>query len=145
MSTRSELVLILGLCLLLNLLGTHARPEPEQSPAKTKRGSYDWFSSILSDYFDDSDSDSEEILICRNCTVIVGQKDPNQTAETTAAPVAPTAAAPTAAPGAPPVAPPVANPPAAPAAPSAPPASPAAPAPATGDATTAVPAGAPAG
>ncbi|XP_026850970.1 actin cytoskeleton-regulatory complex protein pan1 [Drosophila persimilis] len=136
MPARSELILILGFCLLFHLLGTHARPS-EQSPAKPKRDAYDWFSSILGDYFDDSDGDSEEILICRNCTVVIDQKGPSQAAETTAAPVGAPAVAPTAAPAAPPAAAPGAPPPAAPAAP---PAATVAPAPA--DATTAAPAAA---
>ncbi|XP_022224915.2 uncharacterized protein LOC111075748 [Drosophila obscura] len=86
MSTRSELILVLSLCLLVNLLAAHARPS-EQSPARSRRDTYDWFSSLLGDYFDDSDSDSEEILICRNCTVVIGQKGPSDNGtETTAAP-----------------------------------------------------------
>ncbi|XP_034486446.1 formin-1-like [Drosophila innubila] len=111
MPIGSKLVILLCLCLSLRYPTTEANPA-ENRVARSSNDLYDWLTSLF-DY-----EDSEEILLCRNCTVVVSQDHRNGT-DTTAAPAteAPTPApapaptpAPTAAPpsgndGAPNVAP----------------------------------------
>ncbi|EDV91403.1 uncharacterized protein LOC6568499 [Drosophila grimshawi] len=62
-------VLLFVVCLALSYQATQANPIEEQS-AGLKSQEYDWFSMIFGDYDEDDDS---EYLICRNCTVLVGQ------------------------------------------------------------------------
>ncbi|TDG49214.1 hypothetical protein AWZ03_004303 [Drosophila navojoa] len=93
MLVRTKLIILLYLCLALHSQATRANPAEERA-ARTKNDVYDWISSLFGDY--DSD-ESEEYLICRNCTVIVGQAN-NTSATNPPATAAPTPSAPTAAP-----------------------------------------------
>ncbi|XP_016925053.4 uncharacterized protein [Drosophila suzukii] len=129
MSARRDKIIVLGFCLTFSLLSIEARSLKENS-VRTKRDTNDWWSLLEDIIYDndsgsDDDADDENILICRNCTVVV-QAAPNGTADgSTAAPAAEGAATgSTVVTTVTPVAPP--------------PASPETPAPATTAATTAV-------
>ncbi|XP_032295352.1 skin secretory protein xP2 [Drosophila virilis] len=102
MPVGTKLIVLLHIVLALGSRAAHANPAEERA-ARTKNDIYDWISGILGDY-DSDESDSKEYLICRNCTVIVGQANataaPTMVAPTPAPPaaVAPTPAAAGAAP-----------------------------------------------
>ncbi|KAL7730423.1 hypothetical protein ACLKA6_016652 [Drosophila palustris] len=89
MPIGSKLVILLSLCLTLNYQTTQANPS-ENRVARSSNDLYDWLTSLF-DY-----EDSEETLLCRNCTVVVNQDHRNGT-DTTATPATapPTAALPT--------------------------------------------------
>ncbi|XP_037729709.1 UV excision repair protein RAD23 homolog B [Drosophila subpulchrella] len=92
MSARRDTIFALGFCLMFSFLSIEAR-SLEESSVKTKRDTNDWWSLLEDIIYDndsgsDDDADDENILICRNCTVVV-QAAPNGTADgSTAAPAA---------------------------------------------------------
>ncbi|XP_016961214.1 UV excision repair protein RAD23 homolog B [Drosophila biarmipes] len=82
MSASRDMVIALGFCLMFSFMSIEARSS-EESSVRTKRQTDDWW-SLLEDLLYENDSGSqdeaeeENVLICRNCTVVV-QAAPNGT------------------------------------------------------------------
>ncbi|XP_030556246.1 cyclin-dependent kinase inhibitor 1C [Drosophila novamexicana] len=90
MPVGTKLIVLLHIVLALWSRAAHANPAEERA-ARTKNDVYDWISGIFGDYESD-ESDSKEYLICRNCTVIVGQANATGGPATVAPTPAPPAA-----------------------------------------------------